>query len=206
MSGYVLTPGWRGDYLGFLLRRLLRLWPVYAFALAVAALIFGRTLTWGDFAFYPLLPSRDVWAIDSPVWSLRIEMWAMLAMPFIVWSGKTLRRAVIGVLVFAVAGYFESRLACGVFFVLGGYLARYRFDFDPLNWAIPQWLGKISYSLYLTHVVVFGACAALPYAAVIQIPLALLVGWLVWATIETRSIVWSRKAESILTRAKMAIA
>src|ERR1035437_773186 len=60
MSGYVLTPGWRGNHGEFLIRRVLRLWPVYAFALAVASLLYGCVLPWTAYAFFPLEPGELV--------------------------------------------------------------------------------------------------------------------------------------------------
>jgi peptidoglycan/LPS O-acetylase OafA/YrhL len=208
MSAYVLTPGWRGDYAQFMLRRLLRLWPVYAFALVVAALLFGRSLEWTDFAFYPLTVSRAVGYLDSPVWSLRVEMWAMVVFPLFVWGGKRPERALAVAILFLVANRFFDRVGFGALFVLGSYLVRYRFNFAPLNWAIPQWLGKISYSLYLTHWIVLDGCATFfpRFGGFLAVPLALVVGYLVWAGIERHSIELSRKAGSILSRAKMAIA
>ena len=96
----------------------------------------------------------------------------------------------------------------GALFVLGSYLTRYRFNVAAFNWAIPQWLGKISYSLYLTHWIVLERCVAVSprFGAIVAIPLALVVGYVVWAGIERPSFELSRKAGSILTRAKMAIA
>ncbi|HEY1944612.1 MAG TPA: acyltransferase [Roseiarcus sp.] len=196
MSGYVLTLAWTSDFPVFLLRRFLRLWPVYAVALASGALLSRVDVGWTDFAFYPLTPSVAIWRIDSPIWSLYVEAWAMLAMPFIVWSGKTAPRAAIAILVFVIAGCFELRMACGIFFVVGSHLARYRFDFAALNGSIPQWLGKISYSLYLTHFIVFKTCDAWFQGIdrFLELPIAIAVGYLVWVGIERYSIDLSRKA------------
>lgn len=208
MSAYVLTPGWRGDYAQFLLRRWLRLWPVYAFALVVAALIFSRSLEWTDFVFYPLTLSRTVGYLDSPVWSLRVEMWAMVVFPLFVWGGKKAERTLAVAVLFLVANCFVDRVGFGALFVLGSSLVRYRFNFAPLNWAIPQWLGKISYSLYLTHWIVLDGCATFfpRFGGFFAFPLTFVVGYLVWAGIERHSIALSRKAGSILGRAKIAIA
>lgn len=91
---------------------------------------------------------------------------------------------------------------------MGSYLVRYRFDFAPLNWAIPQWLGKISYSLYLTHWIVIRACGEwLPaWASIVSLPLAIVVGYLVWRTIETRSIALSHMAGQLVRQTKWKIA
>lgn len=200
MSAYVLTPAWTGDYPAFLLRRFLRLWPVYAACLTAGALILGVKLTWADFAFYPLTPSPAVWIVDTPIWSLHVEAWAMLAMPFIVWCGKTLPRVVIGTLTFALLSRVNLMLGYGALFVLGSYLTRYPFNAAALNWRVPQWLGKISYSLYLTHWIVFAACDAyLPnIGRFVALPLAIVVGYLVWRVVERRSILLSREVPKFI--------
>lgn len=202
ISGYVLTPRWQGNYPAFLIRRFLRLWPVYAVCLIAGALIVGVKLTWTDFAFYPVFPSAAAFQADGPVWSLYVEAWAMLAIPFIVWSGKTLPRVIVGVFVWGVLGHFEFRFGNGALFTLGSYLSRYRFDVTALNWRVPQWLGKVSYSLYLTHDVVYAAFAKFfpGVNVLLTIPLAFLVGYLVWASVERYSINLSRRAATIVTR------
>jgi peptidoglycan/LPS O-acetylase OafA/YrhL len=206
MSGYVLTPSWNGDYAAFLVRRFLRLWPVYAACLAAGSLILGVRLAWTDFAFYPIFPPVAAVHADLPVWSLHIEMWAMLAMPFIVWSGKSLPRTVIGALVFAVLGQYEMRFANGALFVLGSYLSRYHFDFAPLNGRVAQWLGRISYSLYLTHWIVLKACALwFPAAVYVEIPIAFVVSYLVCVTIERASISLSRQASKTIRNLRLQV-
>jgi peptidoglycan/LPS O-acetylase OafA/YrhL len=208
MSAYVLTPTWRGDYLVFLVRRFLRLWPVFALCLIAAGLLSGAALAWTDFAFYPIVPREIVLEINGPMWSLHVEAWAMLAFPAIVWFGKSLTRVVVGMLIFIALGQFEQKLGNGAMFVLGSYLTRYPFNVAALNWRFPQWLGKISYSLYLTHWIVFKACDEwLPRGDhFVGLPLAIGVGYLVWVGAERPSIELSRTVGSMLTRAKMAIA
>ena len=68
-----------------------------------------------------------------------------------------------------------------------------------LESAIPQWLGRISYSLYLSHALVlkvfvhaFGA-----WGGVLAIPAALCIGWLIWWGVERPSIKLSRKVGRI---------
>lgn len=208
MSGYVLTPTWKGDYGEFLVRRFVRLWPVYAFVLGVSVAVFGTRLTWADFAFYPIFPDPSVMYGDGPVWSLRVEAWMMLAFPLIVWSGETLARTIAVCLAMLLASTAVPAAIFGVLFVLGAYCARYPFSFRPLDGAILQWLGKISYSLYLTHWLVIRFCTQnlRDIAPLVEIPLALIIGYLVWSTIERRSIALSHMAGQFVKRARMAIA
>lgn len=105
MSGYVLTPTWKGDYREFLIRRFLRLWPLYALVLAICIPLFGTIVTLGDFVCYPIFPGYSLMHGDGPVWSLRVEMWAMVIFPAIVWAGKTLPRTVAAFVLATVANY-----------------------------------------------------------------------------------------------------
>src|ERR1700679_590520 len=59
LSGYVLTRGWDGRIGVFLVRRFLRLWPVYALCLGVCYLLAGVHPVWSEFAWYPLIGPND---------------------------------------------------------------------------------------------------------------------------------------------------
>lgn len=64
-----------------------------------------------------------------------------------------------------------------------------------------QWLGKISYSMYLTHAVVIGALGALfswmgvpaPVQAVIALVASFFAAWAFWRLVERPSIAWSHR-------------
>lgn len=64
-----------------------------------------------------------------------------------------------------------------------------------------QWLGKISYSLYLTHALVIGTLQVLlsrfavpaPAVAVIALGISLAFAWAFWYCIERPSILWSHR-------------
>ena len=80
------------------------------------------------------------------------------------------------------------------FFFLGGGLARYRFGLALLEGNFVQWLGTISYSLYLSHSVALRLGEVLfgYYDPVIILPAVLPFAWLVWRGVEQPSITLSR--------------
>ena len=195
MSGYVLTRGWNGRYAVFLVRRFVRLWPVYALGLGLGYVIAGVHPVWSEFVWYPFIGPDDKPAIDPPIWSLFLEAWAMPLMPLIVWAGaSTSVRAVLGMLALILAGMVAPHIAIVALFVAGSFLARSVFRNRFFESASLQWLGRISYSLYLTHFLVlelfdrhFGR-----WGGVAGVPAAFAVAWLVWWSVERPSILASR--------------
>jgi peptidoglycan/LPS O-acetylase OafA/YrhL len=49
LSGCVLTRGWEGRFALFIVRRFLRLWPVYALCLAAGYIVAGVPPVWSEF-------------------------------------------------------------------------------------------------------------------------------------------------------------
>ena len=202
LSGLVLTRAWDGRFGQFLARRFVRLWPVFALCLALAGLLAARAPAWLEFVWIPY-PRYDANELCPPMWSLFIEAWAALAMPVIGWSG---RGGVVRTLACMAAGLatavlwqpqnlalraFVSYMVC---FVAGAGLSRTGLRSPFLETALPQWLGRISYSLYLSHWLVlhaltqaFGKPGTLA-GAVLAFP----VGWCVWCYVEQPSIRASR--------------
>lgn len=196
MSGYVLTRGWDGRLGLFLARRFLRLWPVYALCLGAGYGIAGVQPVWSEFLWYPYLGPDASPAIDPPVWSLCLEAYVMPLMPLIVWAGTASGlRAALCMAVFAAIGLAVPQVAVLALFIAGAFLARVEWRNGMLESALPQWLGKISYSLYLSHFLVLElAVRALgPWGGVVAAPAAFAVGWLVWAAVERPSIGLSRR-------------
>ena len=202
LSGFVLTRAWDGRFGVFLARRFLRLWPVYALCLAVGYFIAAEPPVWTQFIWYPVLTANAKPAIDPPIWSLCIEAWAMLFMPFFVWAGRGHpAKALAGAVAIYVAGFFVVKFNFGLMFVAGAFLSRYDFRNRALESAVPQWIGKISYSLYLTHWLVFKVAQAQfgDIGLLASVPVAFLVGWLVWRCVELPSLQLSRRVDAWAT-------
>jgi peptidoglycan/LPS O-acetylase OafA/YrhL len=195
ISGYVLTRGWDGRFGIFLLRRLARLWPVYALCLGVGYLVAGVHPVWSEFLWYPLIGANTKPFIDPPVWSLFLEAWTMPFMPLIVWAGAGAPiRTALCMTMLIFASLADPRISVGVLFVGGAFLARADYRSRLLESAVPQWLGRISYSLYLTHwlVLALATRAFGPWGAVAALPAVFAVAWLVWRSVERPSIWASR--------------
>ena len=75
LSGYALTRGWTGNFPAFLVRRLVRLWPVYALCLGAGYVVAGVDPVWSEFLWYPIIRVDANPAIDPPVWSLFLEVY-----------------------------------------------------------------------------------------------------------------------------------
>jgi len=203
MSGYVLTRSWDGNYVAFLMRRFVRLWPTYALCLAAGYLIAHQVPVVSEFFWYPYISPNDPHNVDQPVWSLILEAWVMPFMPFIVWAGTgSIWRAVP----FMVAGVVLMPIIKPSFvltiFIAGAFLSRVEFKNLLLESPIPQWLGKISYSLYLSHALVlrifvnaFGL-----WGTVAAFPVIFLAAWALWLLVENPSILLSRRAAHWLNR------
>ena len=202
LSGLVLTRAWDGRFGVFLARRFLRLWPVFALCLAAAGLLARHWPAWGEFVWIPY-PQYDANTLCPPMWSLFIEAWAALAMPLIVWSARGGVWRTVGSMSACVAVsvlWHPANLAVHAFasyavcFVAGAGLWRTALRSPLLEAAVPQWLGRVSYSLYLSHWLVLRAATALfgwpgtLAGLVISFPVA----WCVWRVVERPSISLSR--------------
>jgi len=202
ISGYALTKSWNGQYFAFLARRFIRLWPVYAVCLAAAYVIAGPSPIWTEFFWYPYMGPLDRHAVDPPMWSLILEAWVMPVMPFVIWSGThSVARAAWTMLFVIIASYFFIYGLVQICFIAGAFLSRADIRWRWLETPIPQWLGKISYSLYLSHILVMILLARAVglWGGVIGLPVTLLVGWGLWRTVEQPSIELSRRVGKMLS-------
>jgi peptidoglycan/LPS O-acetylase OafA/YrhL len=195
ISAYALTVSWREGYAAFLAKRFVRLWPAYAVAMAVGVRLTGLALPWHDYFWIPFRPANDYFPQDPVVWSLYTEVYAGLAMPLFVFAGRRHATALAACAALGALAFWRSDFGLGLFFVLGAWAApRWRFNFAWLNSAVPQALGRISYSLYLIHTAVLVYCRhfAPEIWLVIALPLAMGVATLFYATIEAPSVTASR--------------
>ena len=201
LSGYALTRSWDGRFGVFLARRLLRLWPVYALCLAAGYFIAGVQPVWSEFLWYPLIGPNDQPSIDPPVWSLFLEVWAMPFMPVIVWSSSNIIRGIMCGAAAMLAALIVPQASILCLFVVGACFSHVTFRNRLLEAAIPQWLGRISYSLYLSHALVLKVFVGAfgPWGGVVAIPAAFCIGWLIWLSVERPSIKVSRQIGQIYT-------
>ena len=176
MSAFVLSRAWDGRYGAFLLRRAVRLAPVYLAAWAAGCLLLG-----------PGTP----YEVDAPTWSLGVEAMAMLAFPVLLWAGATIRRALWTITGLIALMLVDARAIWAAWFVVGVVAHQTLFD----DWQSPLWLtsapllwlGTISYSLYLTHWIVLEALG--PWGILAVPPVA----WATWRWVERPSVRWSRR-------------
>lgn len=197
LSGYVLTRGWDGRMGIFMVRRFIRLWPVFALCLGAGFLIAGVTPVWSQFLWYPLIHADDRPAIDPPAWSLFLEVWTMPLMPLIIWTRSSLLwRGLPVATAFLLASIANPILQVPAYFIVGAALAHVEFRGRLLEGPIPQWLGRISYSLYLSHALVIALAVRTfgPWGGVAALPAVFAVGWLIWRLVERPSIALSRWA------------
>jgi peptidoglycan/LPS O-acetylase OafA/YrhL len=184
VTGYVLPPI---PYAALLGRRVRRLLPLHVAAtLAGAAVLCAPwAIAWRETLFaYGLRPT-----INGPDWSLRVELLATLLWPLITYAGRgTVALAALMGLSVLGARYWPDLIGLP-FFALGinlrakgAVLSEYRL----LMTDRVQLLGRISFSLYLTHWLVLSALG--PWGALAVLPVA----WAAYHLIEVPSLAWSR--------------
>jgi peptidoglycan/LPS O-acetylase OafA/YrhL len=194
ISGYVLTRSWNGNYLSFLVKRFWRLWPAYALVLFLGDHFAQAHTPWSVYVWYPYLGIHDVVAANPVAWSLFVEAWATLLMPLVIVIGRRKTTAFVAALaLLLIRGRYED-VYFGLYFILGSYCARYPFKVDFLETGPFQWLGRISYSLYLTHAIVIGVVKfrAPLLAPYVTLPLCLVVAEICWFALERPSL-WVSK-------------
>ena len=186
MSACVLTRAWDGAYAAFLVRRFVRLWPVHAVCLTAAFTMSGLKPDVWQYFWIPLNPP----VANSPIWSLTVEMAAMFLMPLFVYVGRgSFARLIIGLLGTVVVQLVMPYAVFAWFFLIGAWASRFDLRWAFLETRPVQWLGRISYPLYLCHVPII-TFSGLPLAA--SIPLAFAAAAALTVTVEKWSIRASR--------------
>ncbi len=203
ISGYVLTRGWRGNYPGFLVRRFLRLWPLFALCLAFGGWMSMNPPRLSLYLWYPLMGVNAQPPQDPPTWSLFVEAWAMLFMPLIIWIARRPRLMLPTLAALALAQVWSKDLYYGAFFIIGSHLADRTLSSTFLDRSPVQWLGRISYSLYLSHEIIIGLLKFhLPTVGIyLAIPVSLVIAHVLCLMVEQPSIVLSRRAGRWVERA-----
>jgi peptidoglycan/LPS O-acetylase OafA/YrhL len=120
-------------------------------------------------------------------------------MPLFVWVAR--RRfvwlAAVVVLTLAVADIAYPPAAFGIFFFAGAWFSRFQLRWAPLEAGLPQWLGRISYPLYLCHWPIIWGLGLPLYAS---IPLTFAAAHLLAGTVEAWSIAASRTAPRLVAQ------
>jgi len=192
LSGFVLARSYDGRFLNFIVRRLIRLWPLYAICIVCGSIIAGKHVAMGNLVWWP----QSEPDVDPPAWTLYYEAWAIPLLPVVFYLASLNRSfAIILTALSLTWWHIDSRLTFAPFFVAG--VAAAQFDI-PFPTRIPRpalWLGQISFSLYLTHQIVLNAAVAAfgPSGAVASLPAVVLIAWAAWWAIEQPSIALSRR-------------
>ena len=203
ISGYVLTRGWRGSYPGFLARRFVRLWPLYALCIAVGGWLAMKPAPLSYYVWFPFMGVERQAPQDPVTWSLFVEAWAMPFMPLIIWLGRRPAAMFAALTLLFASRLWTPDLFYGAFFIIGSHLAGRTMSSKFLDSAPVQWLGRVSYSLYLSHVLTI---AVLKHHApglwlYLAVPCCLAVAELLCVVIEQPSIALSRRAGRWIDRA-----
>jgi len=197
MSGYVLKLSYDNRPLAFLLKRVVRLWPVYAVCIFAGYALLGRLPPVLEMAWWPIFFNGDHPIVDLPAWSLYAEIWATPLMPVMFWVAA--RGRSVGLV--AGTAYFlliliDRRLFPIGFFGVGVALAGFNARLPQRLPAWTLWLGRISYSLYLSHWIILTALVLTlgKIGVILAAPLVVPLAWLLWYAVERPSIRWSRIA------------
>jgi len=199
ISGIVLSRSYDGHYWLFVIRRLFRLWPLFAFCTIMGAWLKGLPLQLGELLMLPnFLPCNGHVLIDPPAWSLFLEAWASFILPLFI---LVARRSVFALFITSSAIWYATPLGWFVaMFAYGTILGQFNLHLPSVKWKPLLWLGKISFPLYLSHWLV-NDTVGLWWA----IPLYLPVAYVLHKFVETPTLAFSRQlyAYPIATKPKV---
>jgi peptidoglycan/LPS O-acetylase OafA/YrhL len=199
LSGYVLARGYDGRPAAFLLRRVVRLGPVYWVAISASAALAGRLPSLAELSWWPTAMMTNP---DRPSWSLFVEVAVSPALPLVFAATRRLPPAIVAPAALAVALLGPSWPSWTAAFVLGASLSRYDAGRLPVLFirvaAAPlRVLGEVSYPLYLAHwpaIAVGTAWFGLPYGPWAGLPLAALATFVLYRLVEIPSVRLARAA------------
>ena len=182
--------------------------PVGAALLGVAVVAYSPLVasfgeTWGMIILLPLKSAYFIFpfVLGILLAAYRARIGALLSGP---WRDVRGALCILGLGLLGLDGRLPYALgamavALGITLVLSVMLSS---DWVEQAARVPalQWLGQVSYSLYLCHATVihalfYGLHNRLPFGAIMALipPVALAVAWLLWAVVERPSIAWSRR-------------
>ncbi len=191
LSGYVLATTYKGHPGTFMIRRLIRLWPLYAVCITVGGAIIGTLPTAADYLWLSIPDWGQCPAADRPAWSLYYEVWATPFFPALIWLNSRSRIAgwCLAIAIILLGGTVDFRLALTSFFAIGVALAQYGIKMPAKfpKWLV--WLGQVSFSLYLTHQLIFTVAVKMmgSWGVVVVLPMLPLVAAATWRLIEQPS-------------------
>jgi peptidoglycan/LPS O-acetylase OafA/YrhL len=200
MSGYVLTRAWDDRPIIFAARRLVRLWPVYATCIVLGYALRGQLPYWPDLTWLATDHIRQSGAVLAPAWSVCVEAWMIPLIPGLVWCVRGgLSRLAVGLGVWGLLWYIAPfPFTWGGWFILGAASASCEPRSIMLEHKIPQYLGTISFSLYMIHPLVIELIVAClgHSAALLGLPASIGAAALLYRYVEEPSIRWSRAIRS----------
>jgi len=196
MSGLVLARAYDGRPLAFLVRRAVRLWPTYAVCTVAGFAVLGRLPVLGEIFWLPPIPMQRLGVVNLPAWTLYIEAWATPLLLVFFWIARRGQRlAWLTAAGSCLLVVLHPRFFSIPVFAVGVALASVKIPWPERLPAWSLWLGKISFSLYISHWVVIGAVLRFggPRLEPLALPLSIGVAWVVWRWVERPSIAWSRR-------------
>jgi len=196
LSGYVLALTYDGRPIQFMARRIIRLWPLYACCLAAGCAIRGERLPYHILFWFPFPAIGTLPPGDPPAWSLYYEIWATPGIILLTMMARKIRIAALSLALGSVALFpLDLRLGYVPFFALGVALSAFTIRLPGKAPKFLLWLGKLSYSIYLTHLPVRFAAENLlgPPGSALSLLAMPFVAYGAWRWIERPSIIWSRR-------------